>query len=82
MSSPEQEEKEEGPDLQLNCVFGRTAVTPQTPHSLPKDAEPEELTEHYPPETLCLSRTKLKHVEQSILTNSALKVSWDFNVQL
>ncbi|CAK6962368.1 leucine-rich repeat-containing protein 27-like [Scomber scombrus] len=70
MSSPEQEEKEEGPNLQLSCVFGRTS---QAPHSSPKDAEPEELIEHYPPETLCLSRTMLKHVAQSILTNSALK---------
>lgn len=81
MSSPEEEE--EVPDLQLSFVFGSSAVKPQTPHILPEDAEPkEELTEYYSSETLCLSRTKLKHVAESILKNSTLKVSWDLTVHL
>ncbi|XP_044070441.1 leucine-rich repeat-containing protein 27-like isoform X2 [Siniperca chuatsi] len=69
MSSPE---KEVVPDLQLSFVFGNRHK-PQTPHILPEDAEPQELPEYYSTETLCLSRTKLKHVAGSILNNSTLK---------
>ncbi|XP_051234551.1 leucine-rich repeat-containing protein 27-like isoform X1 [Dicentrarchus labrax] len=76
MSSPEkkkeeEEEEEEVPGLQL--VFGNSVVKPQTPHTPPEDAEPQELSEYYSTETLCLSRTELKHVAQSILKNSKLK---------
>uniref|UniRef100_A0A3B4VCH6 Leucine rich repeat containing 27 n=1 Tax=Seriola dumerili TaxID=41447 RepID=A0A3B4VCH6_SERDU len=71
MSSPE--ENEEIPDLQRSYVFGNSVVKPQTPHFLPEDAEPQELGEPYSTETLCLSRTKLKHVSQSILKSNTLK---------
>ena len=80
MSYPEEEEEVLEP--QLSFVFGNSAVKPQTPHILPEDAEPKELTEYYSSETLCLSRTELKHVADSILKNSTLKVSWDFTVHL
>ncbi|XP_070772645.1 leucine-rich repeat-containing protein 27-like [Enoplosus armatus] len=73
MSSPEKEEEEEVPDLQLSFVFGNSVVKPQTPHVPPEDAEPRELPEYYSTETLCLSRTKLRHVAESILKNSTLK---------
>ncbi|XP_040905936.1 leucine-rich repeat-containing protein 27-like isoform X2 [Toxotes jaculatrix] len=71
MSSPEK--KEGVPDLQLSSVFGNSVVKPQAPHLLPEDAEPRELAEFSSAETLCLSRTKLKHVSESILKNSTLK---------
>ncbi|XP_018534849.1 LOW QUALITY PROTEIN: leucine-rich repeat-containing protein 27 [Lates calcarifer] len=67
------EEREEVPGLQLSSVFGSGVVKPQTPHFLSEDAEPQEPAEHYPTETVCLSRTQLKHVSQSILKNSTLK---------
>ncbi|XP_044228964.1 leucine-rich repeat-containing protein 27-like isoform X1 [Thunnus albacares] len=67
------EEEEEVPEPQLSFVFGNSAVRPQTPHILPEDAQPKELTEYYSSETLCLSRTELKHVADSILKNSTLK---------
>ncbi|KAK5853560.1 hypothetical protein PBY51_014702 [Eleginops maclovinus] len=71
MSSPEKEE--EAPDLQLSFVFGNSVVQRQTPHILPEDEEAQELPEHYSTETLCLSRTQLKHVAESILKNCTLK---------
>ncbi|XP_032398009.1 leucine-rich repeat-containing protein 27 isoform X2 [Etheostoma spectabile] len=58
MSSPEKEENV--PDLQLSFVFGDSVGKRQTPHILPEDA-------------LCLRRTQLKHVADSILKNSTLK---------
>ncbi|XP_045926500.1 leucine-rich repeat-containing protein 27-like isoform X1 [Micropterus dolomieu] len=69
MYSPEK--REEVPDLQLSFGFGDSVVKSQTPHLLPEGAE--ELPENYSAETLCLSRTKLKHVAESILKNSILK---------
>lgn len=80
MSAPE--EKEGVPDLQLSFVFGNSVVKPQTPHFVPEEAGPQELTQYYSAETLCLSRTKLKYVAESILKNSTLKVSLDFTVCL
>lgn len=74
------EKREEVPDLQLSFGFGDSVVKSQTPHLLPEGAE--ELPENYSAETLCLSRTKLKHVAESILKNSILKVSLDFTVYL
>ncbi|XP_071337376.1 leucine-rich repeat-containing protein 27-like [Trachinotus anak] len=71
MSSPR--EKEEVQDLQRSSVFGNCAAKPQTLHFVPEDAEPQEPEEHSSTETLCLSRTKLKHVSESILKNSTLK---------
>ncbi|KAF3842509.1 hypothetical protein F7725_024460 [Dissostichus mawsoni] len=71
MSSPE----EEAPDLQLSFVFGNIVVKPQNPHILPEDEEAQEPPEHYSTETLCLSRTQLKHVAESILKNSMLKAT-------
>ncbi|XP_078129213.1 leucine-rich repeat-containing protein 27-like [Sander vitreus] len=71
MSSPEKEENV--PDLQLSFVFGNSVVKRQTPHILPEDAEAQEHPEYYLTETLCLSRTQLKHVADSILKNSTLK---------
>ncbi|KAM7408194.1 hypothetical protein PAMA_002065 [Pampus argenteus] len=73
MSSEEEKEEEEVPGLQRSFVFGNSAVKPQTPHILPEEAEPKELTQHYSSETLCLSRTKLKHVAESLLKNISLK---------
>ncbi|XP_073338682.1 leucine-rich repeat-containing protein 27-like [Pagrus major] len=70
MSSPE---KEDVPDLQLSFVFGNSVVKPQTPCMPPGEAEPQELPEYYSTETLCLSRTELKHVTDSIVNNSSLK---------
>lgn len=72
MSSPEKE---------LSFVFGNSVVKRQTPHILPEDAEAQEHPEYYLTETLCLSRTQLKHVADSILKNSTLKVSLDFICQ-
>ncbi|KAM9847486.1 leucine-rich repeat-containing protein 27-like, partial [Aulostomus maculatus] len=69
-SSPEMEKV---PNSQLSFVFGNTAVIPKTPHNLPEDADPEEFTDHYSSETLCLSRTNLKHVAKSVLGNSTVK---------
>ncbi len=82
MSSPEEEEEEEeeAPDLQLSFVFGNSVVKPQTPRVPREDAEPQELSEYCSAETLCLSRTKLQHVAESILKNSRLKVGLDFTV--
>lgn len=73
MSSPE---KREVPALQLSFVFGDGDARPQKPPTPPEDAEPQEL-----PEMLCLSRTNLKRVTQSILKNSTLKVSLDWIYQ-
>lgn len=75
-------EKEGVPDPQLSFVFGNIVVKPQTPHCLPEDAGPQELTQYYSTETLCLSRTKLKYVAESILKNRTLKVSLDSTVCL
>ncbi|XP_054456782.1 leucine-rich repeat-containing protein 27-like [Anoplopoma fimbria] len=61
------------PDLQPSYVFGNSVVKPQTPRTVPEDAEQQELPACYPTETLCLSRTQLKHVAESILRNSTLK---------
>ncbi|XP_070697549.1 leucine-rich repeat-containing protein 27-like [Pempheris klunzingeri] len=72
-SSKEEEEEEEVPDPQLRFVFGTSVVKPQSPHIVPGDAEPQELAQYYLTETLCLSRTKLEHVAESILKNSTLK---------
>ncbi|XP_034753481.1 leucine-rich repeat-containing protein 27-like isoform X2 [Etheostoma cragini] len=58
MSSPEKEGNV--PALQLSFVFGEGVVKRQTPYIVPED-------------TLCLSRTQLKHVTDSILKNSTLK---------
>lgn len=81
MTSPVKEE--EVPDLQLSFVFGNSVVKPQTPRIPREDAaEPQELPEYCATETLCLSRTKLQHVAESILNNSTLKVSLDFTVHL
>ncbi|XP_076599717.1 leucine-rich repeat-containing protein 27-like [Chaetodon auriga] len=71
MCSPEKEEGASDP--QLSFVFGNSFVTPQAPHIPPEDAEPQEPPEHYSTETLCLSRSKLRHVADSILKNSAIK---------
>ncbi|XP_037638576.1 leucine-rich repeat-containing protein 27-like [Sebastes umbrosus] len=74
MSSPEELQQEEVSDLQLSFVFGNTSVfKPQTPHIQPEEAEPQELPEYYSAETLCLRRTQLKYVDESILKNSSLK---------
>lgn len=70
-------EKGDVPDLQLSFVFGNSVVKPQTPCTPPGNAEPQELPEYYSTETLCLSRTELKHVTDSIVKNISLKVSWD-----
>ncbi|XP_037321740.1 leucine-rich repeat-containing protein 27-like [Pungitius pungitius] len=70
VSSPEEEEV---PNLQLGFVFGNSLVKPQTPRILSQDAEQRELPDCYSTETLCLSRTQLKHVAESILKNSRLK---------
>ncbi|XP_041804123.1 leucine-rich repeat-containing protein 27-like [Chelmon rostratus] len=71
MCSPE---KGEGvSDLQMSFVFGNSFVTPQPPHIPPEDAEPQEPHEHYSTETLCLSRTELTHVAESVLKNVAIK---------
>ncbi|XP_035461729.2 leucine-rich repeat-containing protein 27-like isoform X3 [Scophthalmus maximus] len=64
---------EEVPDLQLSSVFGNSVVKPQAPFFLPVDAEPQELAEYYLIETLCLSKTELKCVPESIFKNSTLK---------
>ncbi|KAF1376039.1 hypothetical protein PFLUV_G00226440 [Perca fluviatilis] len=69
MSSPEREENV--PDLQLSFVFGNSVVNSQ--FILPEDAEAQEQPEYDLTETLCLSRTQLKHVADSILKNSTLK---------
>lgn len=74
MSSPE---KSEVSDLQLSFVFGNSDVRPQKLHTPPEDAEPQELPEYCSTETLCLSRTNLNRVSESILKNSTLKVSLD-----
>lgn len=80
MCSPE---KGEGvSDLQMSFVFGNSFVTPQPPHIPPEDAEPQEPHEHYSTETLCLSRTELTHVAESVLKNVAIKVSLAFTVHL
>lgn len=73
---------EEVPDLQLSSVFGNSVVKPQAPFFLPVDAEPQELAEYYLIETLCLSKTELKCVPESIFKNSTLKVSFDSTVHL
>uniref|UniRef100_UPI0037E8FA9F leucine-rich repeat-containing protein 27-like n=1 Tax=Semicossyphus pulcher TaxID=241346 RepID=UPI0037E8FA9F len=79
MTSPEKEKEEEAvSDLQLSFVFGNSFVRPQTPiitpqDAEPQDAEPQELSGYYSAETLCLSRTNLKHVTDSILKNRKLK---------
>lgn len=65
------------PDLQLSFVFGNSVVKPETPCTPPGDAEPQELPEYYSTETMCLSRTELKHVTDSIVKNISLKVGWD-----
>lgn len=80
MSAPE--EKERVPDLQLNFVFGSSVDKPQTPLYLPEDTGPQELTQYYSTEMLCLSRNQLKYVAESILKYSTLKVSLDFTVCL
>ncbi|KAM8738202.1 leucine-rich repeat-containing protein 27-like isoform 1-T2 [Acanthopagrus schlegelii] len=61
------------PDLQLSFVFGNSVVKPETPCTPPVDAEPQELPEYYSTETMCLSRTELKHVTDSIVKNISLK---------
>ncbi|XP_036978612.1 leucine-rich repeat-containing protein 27-like isoform X2 [Acanthopagrus latus] len=61
------------PDLQLSFVFGNSVVKPETPCTPPGDAEPQELPEYYSTETMCLSRTELKHVTDSIVKNISLK---------
>ncbi|KAK2823963.1 hypothetical protein Q5P01_021138 [Channa striata] len=72
MSSPV--EKEEVPGLQLIFAFGNSVGNkPQTPHSVPEDTGPQELAECYSTQTLCLSRTMLNHVTESILKKSSLK---------
>ncbi|XP_062257268.1 leucine-rich repeat-containing protein 27-like [Platichthys flesus] len=76
MSAPEEEEREEeeeAQDLQLSSVCGNGVLGPQTSLPLPEDAEPQEQHEYYPTETLSLSRTKLRHVPESILRSSSLK---------
>ncbi|XP_029377523.1 leucine-rich repeat-containing protein 27-like [Echeneis naucrates] len=71
MSSPE--EKEETSDRQRSYLSGNSVDKPQTSCFLPGDAEPQELDDHYSTETLCLSKTKLKHVSESIFKNRTLK---------
>lgn len=66
--------------MQQSFVVGHMDVQPKASNILPEDAEPEDHIEHHSAETQCLSRTKLKHVAESILENSTLKVSWDFAV--
>lgn len=82
MSSPEEEKrKEQIPDLQQRYVFGNNSVVkPQTPSAVPEDAEPQEPAEQCSEETLCLSRTALKHVSERVLKNNTLKVSFGFIV--
>ncbi|XP_026165302.1 leucine-rich repeat-containing protein 27 [Mastacembelus armatus] len=70
MNSPE---KVEVPEVQLSFVSGNSVVKPQATHFLAEDAEPQDAAEYYLTETLCLSRTKLTHVAESILKNSTLK---------
>ncbi|XP_042358558.1 leucine-rich repeat-containing protein 27-like [Plectropomus leopardus] len=70
---PFTKEEEEVLDLQPSFVFGDSVVKPQASHTLPEDAEQQELPEPYSTETLYLSRTQLKHVPESILKNSTLK---------
>ncbi|KAF3708567.1 Leucine-rich repeat-containing protein 27 [Channa argus] len=72
MSSPL--EKDGTPGRELSFVFGNSVDNkPQKPYLLPEDTGPPELAECYSTETLCLSRTMLKHVTESILENSSLK---------
>ncbi|XP_028983653.1 leucine-rich repeat-containing protein 27-like isoform X2 [Betta splendens] len=71
MSAPGESEMAPGP--QLRFVFGNAVVKSQTPHCLPEDTGPQELTQYDFTETLCLSRTKLEYVTGSILKASTLK---------
>ncbi|XP_034537486.1 leucine-rich repeat-containing protein 27-like [Notolabrus celidotus] len=74
MASPEKDKvEEEVPDLHLSFVFGNSFVKPKNPDTQCVDAQPQEHPEYYPTETVCLSRTHLKHVTDSILKNSAVK---------
>ncbi|KAG7512113.1 hypothetical protein JOB18_020535 [Solea senegalensis] len=73
-SSPDREKEGDVSDLQLNSsVFHISVVKPQTPHVLPEDAEPQGPAAWSSTETLCLSRTKLQSVSDSILKNGSLK---------
>ncbi|XP_058507926.1 leucine-rich repeat-containing protein 27-like [Solea solea] len=73
-SSPDRETEGDVSDLQLNSsVFHISVVKPQTPHVLPEDAEPQEPAAWSSTQTLCLSRTKLQSVSDSILKNGSLK---------
>ncbi|XP_030604443.1 leucine-rich repeat-containing protein 27 [Archocentrus centrarchus] len=71
MTSPEKEA--ELPGAQLSFVFGSSVIKPPIPRTPPEDAEPQEPAESYSAETLCLSRSQLKHVPDSLLRNSTLK---------
>lgn len=75
MTSPEKEA--ELPGAQLSFVFGSSVVRAPIPRTPPEDADPQEPAECYSTETLCLSRSQLKHVPDSPLRNSKLKVSVD-----
>lgn len=75
MTSPEKEA--ELPGAQLSFVFGSSVVRAPIPRTPPEDADPQEPAECYSTETLCLSRSQLKHVPDSLLRNSKLKVSVD-----
>ncbi|XP_008288862.1 leucine-rich repeat-containing protein 27 [Stegastes partitus] len=72
MTSPEKEK--EVPDVQRRFVFGSSVTKPQPPYIPPHDdAEPQEPAECYSTETLCLSRSNLKQVPDSVLKNTTLK---------
>lgn len=71
MTSPEKEA--ELPGAQLSFVFGSSVVRAPIPRTPPEDADPQEPAECYSTETLCLSRSQLKHVPDSPLRNSKLK---------
>ncbi|XP_023134144.2 leucine-rich repeat-containing protein 27 [Amphiprion ocellaris] len=72
VTSPEKEEKVY--DVQQGFVFGNSVVESQPPY-VPscEDVEPQGPTECYSTETLCLSRSNLKQVPDSILKNTTLK---------
>ncbi|CAJ1066940.1 leucine-rich repeat-containing protein 27-like [Xyrichtys novacula] len=76
MTSPKGErEDEEIPDLQPNFVFGNTFIKPKTKSkdTQREDSGPLDLPEYYSTDMLCLRRTNLKHVTDSILKSSSVK---------
>ncbi|XP_074532290.1 leucine-rich repeat-containing protein 27-like [Halichoeres trimaculatus] len=74
MASPVKEMVEkQASDLHQSFVFGNSFVKPETPDTQVEDTQSQGLPEHYSTEMLCLSRTNLKHVTDSILKNNIVK---------